>query len=111
MATSVLQKLKAALLQRGAAAFMAASLGVGIIVGLAAALLVWLTQLLRDVSEAGMDDRSWLVIVIVPVGLVIAWMIAGIAGREIESGGVTETMVGLSLHGGYLPSRTVFGKI
>ncbi len=90
---------------------MAASLGVGVIVGLAAALLVWLTQLLRDVSEWGIDDRSWLVIVIVPVGLTVAWGIAGLAGREIESGGVTETMVGLSLHGGYLPTRTVFGKI
>lgn len=111
MATSVIQKVKGALLQRGAAAFMAASLGVGIIVGLAAALLVWLTQLLRDVSEAGMDDRSWLIIVTVPVGLMIAWLIAGMAGREVESGGVTETMVGLSLHGGYLPSRTVFAKI
>lgn len=111
MATSVLQKAKTALLQRGAAAFMAASLGVGVIVGLAAALLVWLTQLLRDASEWGMDGRSWLVILIVPVGLTIAWGIAGLAGREIESGGVTETMVGLSLHGGYLPTRTVFGKI
>jgi CIC family chloride channel protein len=111
MATSVLQRFKTSLLQRGAAAFMAASLGVGVIVGLAAALLVWLTQLLRDLSEWGIDDRSWLVIVIVPVGLTIAWGIAGLAGREIESGGVTETMVGLSLHGGYLPTRTVFGKI
>jgi CIC family chloride channel protein len=111
MATTVLQKVKASLLQRGAAAFMAASLGVGVIVGLAAALLVWLTQLLRDASEWGIDDRSWLVILTVPLGLTIAWLIAGMAGREIESGGVTETMVGLSLHGGYLPTRTVFGKI
>ncbi len=111
MATTVFERVKQSLLQRGAAAFVAASLGVGVLVGLAAALLVWLTQLLRDASEWGIEDRAWMVIIVVPIGLTVAWRIAAIAGREIESGGVTETMVGLSLHGGYLPTRTVFGKI
>ncbi len=111
MATPVLERVKEVLRQRGAAAFTAASLGVGVIVGLAASLLVWLTQLLLDVSEWSIGDSPWLVILTVPIGLTIAWSIAGLAGREVESGGVTETMVGLSLHGGYLPTRTVFAKI
>jgi len=111
MMPTFLQKLKQTVQRRGAAAFMAASLGVGVIVGLGASLLVWLTQLVTDATEAGIDRRAWLIVMIVPLGLTVAWLIGGIAGREIESGGVTETMVGLSLHGGYLPSRTIFGKI
>lgn len=111
MAESFLLRSKRALQQRGVAAFMVASLGVGVAVGLGASLLVWLTQRATDLAEAGIDERSWLVILAVPIGLTVAWIIAGVAGREVESGGVTETMVGLSLHGGYLPSRTIFAKI
>jgi CIC family chloride channel protein len=111
MTGTALQRFRATLQRRGSAAFVAASLGVGIAVGLGAALLVWLTQQVRDLAEAGVDERSWLIIAVVPIGLLVAWGIAGVAGREIESGGVTETMVGLSLHSGYLPSRTILGKI
>jgi CIC family chloride channel protein len=32
-------------------------------------------------------------------------------GPGVSGGGVSETMVGLSLHGGYLPTRVIFAKL
>jgi CIC family chloride channel protein len=93
-------------------AFLMAALVVGILVGLAATLLVVLIDLLRDAGEAlDQDWGSWVLIVLVPGGILLAWLIARVVGQEVESGGVTETMVGLSLHGGYLSTKTVFAKL
>ncbi len=98
--------------RRGAAAFLAASLTVGVLVGIAAALLFVLVGWSRDISEAISDDwGTWTALMVVPVGIFIAWLIARRLAPEVESGGVTETMVGLSLHGGYLPTRTIGPKI
>ena len=98
----------------GAATFMIAALGVGIIVGLASALLVGGISLVSDGAEAMRDDvslRRWAALVMVPLGMLVSWLISKRWGPGVEGGGVTETMVGLSLHSGYLPTRTVAAKI
>lgn len=100
------------LLARGTTAFLLAALAVGIVVGLAATVLIFSIELLTE-ANTWVDDTvgRWSLFLVVPAGLVVAWWIARSAGREVESGGVTETMVGLSLHGGYLPGRTILAKM
>jgi CIC family chloride channel protein len=99
---------------RGAAAFLTAALIVGIVVGVSAAALVWgiggAAWLVERVDEAGGFGR-WLAIASVPVGMLISWTLDRIWGPGVSGGGVTETMVGLSLRGGYLATRTIGPKI
>ncbi|MDJ0959156.1 MAG: chloride channel protein [Acidimicrobiia bacterium] len=105
-------RIRGALRKRGAAAFLIASLTVGVLVGIAAAALFLLVGWFADIAGAVGDAwGSWASLVIVPLGLFLAWLIARRFAPEIESGGVTETMVGLSLHGGYLPTRTIGPKV
>jgi CIC family chloride channel protein len=111
-------KVRQVLRGRGAAAFLVAALVVGVLVGLAAALLVTLIDLVRDFVDPLENGRSgwsglgrWAALVALPVGLMASYLIARRWGPGVESGGVTETMVGMSLHGGYLPTRTIGSKI
>jgi CIC family chloride channel protein len=91
---------------------MAASLGVGVLVGLAAAALFLLIGWIGDLVTALRDDwGTWILVPAVVVGILVSWMIARRFGSDIESGGVTETMVGLSLHSGYLPGGTIAPKL
>jgi CIC family chloride channel protein len=97
---------------RGAGVFLAAALVVGVLVGVAAALLVLLIGWLRDLTEARVDQLgSWWWLVSVPAGILAAWAVARRFGHEVESGGVTETMTGLSIHGGYLSTRLIPAKL
>ena len=106
------RRIRSALRKRGGAAFLVASLAVGVLVGLAAALLFILVGWIGDLAGWAIDETgSWVSVLIVPTGIFLAWLIARRFSPEIESGGVTETMVGLSLHGGYLPTRTIGPKI
>jgi CIC family chloride channel protein len=106
------QRFRRALRRRGAAAFLAASLAVGILVGLASALLFLLVEWIGDFTLDIVDRHGdWVFAISVPLGVFFAWLIARRVAPEVESGGVTETMVGLSLHGGYLPTRTIVPKI
>jgi CIC family chloride channel protein len=110
--------LRKILRTRGAAAFLIAALVVGVLVGLGAALLVTLIDLVRETADPLADGRSgwsglgrWAALAILPVGLMVSYLVNRRWGPGVESGGVTETMVGLSLHGGYLPTRTIGAKI
>lgn len=99
---------------RGAAAFITAALFVGIIVGIAAAVLVWgITGIawLAERFETGSGLGWWAALATVPLGILAAWWIDRVWGPGVSSGGVTETMVGLSLRGGYLATRTLGAKI
>jgi CIC family chloride channel protein len=123
MSQSWSSRLRQTLKARGAPAFLAASLVVGILVGVAAALMVvgieWISGITESVVDWGAELREdgigsegrWVLLGLIPLGITIAWLIARRFGEEVESGGVTETMTGLSLHGGYLPTRTIPAKI
>jgi len=99
---------------RGSAAFVVAALAVGIIAGLAAALLVESLTWVGNVPDYLSDDVSlgrWAPLFAIPAGMFVSWLLARRYGHEIESGGVTETMVGVSLRAGYLTTRTIGPKI
>ncbi len=99
---------------RGAAAFLTAALVVGVLVGLGAALLVWAIAVVFSVFRSVDDALSWgrwLFLVSIPIGLLISWSLNRWFGPGVSSGGVTETIVGTSLHGGYLPTRLIPTKI
>ena len=111
-------RLRAVLRSRGAAAFLVAALVVGVLVGLAAALLVTLIGVVGDAAEPVREGSSawsglgrWAAVLVLPVGIMVSYVIARRWGPGVESGGVTETMVGLGLHGGYLRTRTIASKI
>ena len=111
-------RIRALVGTRGAAVFLVAALVVGVLVGLAAALLVTLIGVVGDAAEPVREGSSawsglgrWAAVLVLPVGIMVSYAIARRWGPGVESGGVTETMVGLSLHGGYLRTRTVASKI
>jgi CIC family chloride channel protein len=111
---SVTERFKRALRQRGAASFLVAALVLGVLVGLAAALLVTLVELVKEGTVAYSDWTGWgiwVVAITVPVGMTVSWFIDRRWGPAISGGGITETMIGLGLHGGYLPTSKVLPKI
>ncbi len=114
MWSSIRRVLIRAVESRGATAFIAASLVVGVLVGLGASVLVWLIGAVTWIVNLLREDLSlgiWAVLITVPIGLLISWGINRRFGPGIEGGGVDATMVGISVRGGYLPTRTLGAKI
>jgi CIC family chloride channel protein len=115
MAPTWATRIRSMLRSRGAAAFLVAALAVGVLVGVAAALLVMAIDLIREfpdfIRDGGPGLGRWTALAALPIGLGASYLIARRWGPGVESGGVTETMVGLSLYGGYLPTRTIGAKI
>ncbi len=99
---------------RGTAAFLLAALVLGILVGLGAAILVWAIAFVTG-GTVRVDEflgwGRWIFVLSLPVGLLVSWALDRAYGPGVSSGGVTETMVGISLHGGYLPTRLIPTKI
>ena len=113
MAT-VISRIRSALRARGHTAFLAASLLLGVLVGIGAALLVWAMELVgHSVSETDsfFGLGKWIFLISIPLGLLAAWLLNRWLGPDVSGGGVAETMVGLNLEGGYLPTRLVPTKI
>jgi chloride channel protein, CIC family len=99
--------------KRGTAQFLTASLALGVLVGLGAAVLVWAIAgvfWVWESMERSLGWGAWLYVVTIPVGLLISW---GLNRRMpgVSSDGVTETIVSTSLLGGYLPTKFIPGKI
>ena len=112
MLTTIGARLRTALASRGTAAFLSAALVVGVLVGLAAALLVAGIQQVGDLVAPDAEGAArWLPLVAVPAGLSVSWLIARRFGPGVDGGGVSETMAGLSIRAGYLPTRTIGAKL
>ena len=99
---------------RGHTAFMGAALVIGVIVGLAVVLLVILVEAAGDASSwvhknVGSHDVAFFLTV--PAGLLVAWFVAQRFSKNVESGGVTETISAVGLRAGYLSTRTILPKI
>ena len=110
----VTDRIKATLRNRGAASFLFAAVVLGILVGIAAATLVTLTGLVRVVTTNVIENPSWgvwAIVVTVPVGMAVSWGINERFGPGVSGGGITETLVGLGLHGGYLPTGKIIPKL
>ncbi len=98
----------------GTASFLTAALALGVLVGLGAAVLVWAIAGVFWTWGTANDSLGWgrwLFVVSIPFGLLISWALNRRYGPGVSSGGVTETIVGSSLHGGYLPTRLISTKI
>ncbi len=106
--------LRTAVRKRGSAAFLLAAVVLGVLVGFATAVLAWMIE---AVEVFTVNFATWstleraVFLVTIPAALTISWALNRKWGPGVSSGGVTETMVGLSLHGGYLPTRVVPAKL
>lgn len=113
MAT-VNSRIRSAFHARGHTAFLAASLLLGVLVGIGAALLVRAMEFVADgvtETDAFFGLGKYVFLISIPLGLLAAWSLNRWLGPDVSGGGVTETMVGLNLEGGYLPTRLVPAKI
>ena len=107
-------RVRQVLNSRGHTAFLGAALVVGFLVGLAVVLLVILVEGASRAAEWVQDQvgsTELAFFITVPVALFIAWAIAQRFSKNVESGGVTETISAVGLRGGYLSTRTIFPKI
>ena len=112
--STVRTRVRQVLNSRGQTAFLAAALVVGFLVGLAVVLLVILVEGASHAAEwvqeqVGSSELAFFITV--PVALFVAWAIAQRFSKNVESGGVTETIAAVGLHGGYLSTRTILPKI
>ena len=108
------QRLQSIAHRRGAAAFLLAAVILGILVGGATALLAVVIDLVESFTESVGDWSRWeraTLFVVIPAGITVSWGLNRIWGPGVSGGGVTETMMGLSLHGGYLPTRLIPTKL
>lgn len=107
-------KLRQAANSRGQTAFMTAALVIGFLVGLAVVLLVVLVDGAGELAawiheKVGNSNVEFFLTV--PLGLFVAWALARRFSRNIESGGVTETISAVGLRAGYLSTRTILPKL
>ncbi len=99
---------------RGTAAFLAASLVVGVLVGLGAVVLVVAIEAVTRVAVSlrqALPWGLWGVLLTIPLGITASWLIDRRFGPGIEGGGVSETLVGISMRAGYLPTRSIGAKL
>jgi CIC family chloride channel protein len=109
-----LDRFRTAVRKRGTAAFLIAAVLLGVLVGFATALLAWAIEGVEIFTDEFATWTTWgraVFLLTIPVGLTISWALNRKWGPGVSSGGVTETMVGLSLHGGYLPTRVAPTKL
>lgn len=107
-------RLRALVTSRGHSAFLAASVLLGILVGVGASLLVWGIELVAGTvadAESVLGWGRWIFIASIPVGLLSSWFLARKLGPSVGGGGVVETMVAVNLEGGYLATKPIAPKI
>jgi CIC family chloride channel protein len=100
--------------KRGTTSFLLASVILGIIVGLATAALALLVEGVEILTEFFGEETGWGVwafLVTIPIGMSVSWWLNHRMGPGISGGGVTETMLGMRLFGGYLPTRLILPKL
>lgn len=96
------------------AAFLGVSVVVGVLVGAAAAVLIWSTDAVSE-SLRNLDDGwglgQYLFLITVPLGLWAAHSLSKRFAPDTIGDGVPEATAALALHSGYLPTRSLFFKI
>ncbi len=102
------------LTDRETTTFLVLSAVVGLGVGVGAAALVTVIDLIatgfRRVEES-FGGGQWLVFVAVPLGLYLAWRLAKRFAPEVEGDGVPEAIAALAIHGGTIRGRVAPIKI
>jgi CIC family chloride channel protein len=108
------RRVRAAIDQRGMAIFIGLALVVGVIVGLAAAALIGLLELFSSgVEELGdaLGSESLAVLIAVPTGILVAWLIARWFAPDMGSHGVPEAIEDLAIRNGYIATKIAPLKI
>lgn len=98
---------------RRTAVFIALALVVGFLAGLAGAGLIAAIDLVsRGTEELEILSGfgQWLVLLTVPAGLFLAWLVAR-RYPEVKGSGVPETTAALAVRAGYVPTRSIGLKI
>lgn len=106
MDTPNVPRLKTILRPGGTPAFLVLSVAVGVLVGLAASVLIVAMDFLTDLLGGLHDRQVWSPLLTVPAGLVAAWLVARRYAPEVMGDGVPETIEGLAVHGGHIKTRT-----
>lgn len=112
--SSFLKPITSRLDSKSTAGFLLAAVALGILVGMATSALAVLIDLIESGAEQFQDWTgwgTWAYLTLIPAGLIFSWLANRQVGPGISGGGVSETMVGLSLHGGYLPTKQIAPKI
>ena len=107
-------RARSSLTKRGTTSFLIAAVVLGALVGVATAGLAVLIDAVETLADAFADWTSWGVwafAVLIPAGMAASWWMNERMGPGVSGGGVTETMMGMSLHGGYLPTRLIVPKL
>ncbi|MEX2278521.1 MAG: chloride channel protein [Acidimicrobiia bacterium] len=101
--------------QQADTGFLVVSLLIGVVVGVAAALLIWLLEVVEQVfhlaAEPLGDASNWFVLVSVPLGIFLAWWLARKFAREIAGDGVPEVSAALAVNAGYMSTKSIPLKI
>ncbi|MCJ7752961.1 MAG: chloride channel protein, partial [Thermoanaerobaculales bacterium] len=96
------------------ARFLGLSLLVGVLVGAGAALLIWAIEWVGqgfDWAGESAGVGRYALLVSVPLGLLAAWWVGAKWAPEVSGDGVPEATIGLAVHAGYLPTRSIPLKI
>ncbi|NIA24453.1 MAG: CBS domain-containing protein [Gammaproteobacteria bacterium] len=91
------------------ARFLGLAVVVGVLVGAAASLLIAMIQWVRD-GVGQIPLGRWVPVLVIPLGILVAWFVARRWSPEVEGDGVPATIEGLTIRSGYLPSRAVIWK-
>jgi CIC family chloride channel protein len=92
------------------ARFLGLSLLVGVLVGAGAALLIWTVEWVSqgfDWAAEGTSVGRYAILASVPIGLLLAWWVSVKFAPEVSGDGVPEATIGLAVHAGYLPTRSI----
>jgi chloride channel protein, CIC family len=111
----VIERGLALLRRRGDTGFLLISLIVGVVVGIAAAALIWLLEVVEATFHAAgdllADGAAWFALVSVPLGIGIAWWLARKFAPEVAGDGVPEVTVSLAVNAGYMSTKSIPLKI
>jgi len=97
------------LARSGATVFLAAAVMVGVVVGVAAALLIEGLAVAADLIGRGgraIGHARLVLFLTIPAGFVAAWWLARRFSPSVAGDGVPETRVALALNSGAIPGRT-----
>jgi len=106
MSALPIRALKSVLRPGGTPAFLVLSVAVGVLVGLAAAILILSLDLVGEALSELRGGAPWEPLLFVPVGLLAAWLVAKRFAPEVVGDGVPDTIEALALHGGRIRTRT-----
>ncbi len=111
MTTSPGRALKSVLRPGGTPAFLVLSVAVGVLVGLAASVLILALDLVAERLSDLRGGSPWEPLLFVPIGLLASWLVARRFAPEVIGDGVPDTIEALALHGGRIRTRTAPMKL